>query len=135
MPDFSHGHVILYAYLWAREYERGEESGRKARPTCVMLIMRGRDGKQVPLLYPITSKAPLPGAFAVKVPETEARRANLYSPSWVIVDEFNMDDLARSHSIEDSEPLGMFSRRFMSDIAAAAAAAMRKGVSRAVSRI
>jgi hypothetical protein len=134
MPDFSHGHVILYSYLWVREFEKGEESGRKARPTCVMLIMRGRDGKQAPLLFPITSKHPLPGAFAVEVPETEARRANLYSPSWVIVDEFNLDDLARSHSIEDSEPLGIFSRKFMSSIAAAAAAAMRKGVSRSVPR-
>jgi hypothetical protein len=134
MPDFAHGHVILYSYLGMREFDRGEESGRKARPTCVMLIMRGRDGKRVPLLYPITSKSPPPGAFAVEVPETEAKRANLYSPSWVIVNEFNLDDFARSHSIEDSEPLGIFSRKFMSAIAGAAAAAMRKGVSRAVPR-
>lgn len=37
MAEPQHGHVILYSYLWAREYDRGEESGRKARPTCVML--------------------------------------------------------------------------------------------------
>lgn len=134
MADYAHGHVILYSHLWAREFENGEESGRKARPTCVMLIMRAKDGKQLPLLYPITSKAPPPNSAAVEVPETEARRAKLYSPSWVIVSEFNIDDLARSHSIEDSEPLGMFSRKFMSSIAAAAAAAMRNRAYRAVPR-
>ena len=31
----SNGLVISYNYLWAREYDRREESGRKARPACV----------------------------------------------------------------------------------------------------
>ena len=45
MTEPEHGQVILYSYLWAREFDRGEESGRKARPTCVMLIVAGKDAR------------------------------------------------------------------------------------------
>jgi hypothetical protein len=134
MTDNRHGDIILYSYLWARQHERGEESGRKARPTCVMLILAGRDGKPKPLLFPITSQPPTAGAHAVQIPETEARRAKLYTPAWVIVDEFNTDDLATSWAIEDPKPLGQFSRKFMSRIAAEAAAAIRAGSVRGVPR-
>lgn len=134
MPEPAHGDIILYSYLWAREFDQGEESGRKARPTCVMLIVAGRDGRQRPLLFPITSQPPRPGARFVEIPETEARRAKLYTPAWVIVDEFNTDDLATSWVIEDSEPLGRFSRKFMARIAVEAAAAIRAGAVRSVPR-
>jgi hypothetical protein len=134
MTEPEHGQVILYSYLWAREYDRGEESGRKARPTCVMLIIAGKEGRQRPLLFPITSQPPRPGSRSVQIPDTEARRAKLYTPSWVIVDEFNTDDLAASWAIEDAKPLGQFTRRFMSRIAAGAAAAIRAGAARSVPR-
>lgn len=134
MTEFAHGDIILYSYLWARERDRGEESGRKARPTCVMLILVGKDGRPKPLLFPITSRSPGPGAWAVEIPETEARRANLYTPAWVIVDEFNADDLATSWAIEDATPLGRFSRKFMGRIAAEAGHAIRAGKMRNVPR-
>jgi len=36
------GLIIRYSYLWAREQDRGEESGRKDRPACVqVLIVKG----------------------------------------------------------------------------------------------
>lgn len=69
-----------------REYDRGEESGRKARPTCVMIIFRGQEGKQTTLLFPITSRRPDPLADAVEIPEIETRRAKLTRPpgsSWM----------------------------------------------------
>jgi hypothetical protein len=134
MIDPEHGQVILYSYLWAREHDRGEDSGRKARPTCVMLIVAGKDGHRKPLLFPITSRPPGPSTRFVEIPETEARRAKLYTPAWVIVDEFNTDDLKTSWAIEDAEPLGQFSRKFMSRIAAEAAAAIRAGGARSVPR-
>jgi hypothetical protein len=134
MVDPQHGDVILYSYLWAREHDKGEESGRKARPTCVMMIVAGKDRKSKPLLFPITSQPPRPGARSMEIPETEARRAGLYVPAWVIVDEFNTDDLATSWAIEDAKPLGRFSRKFMSRIAGEAAAAIRAGVARTVPR-
>jgi hypothetical protein len=134
MREIRHGQVVQYSYLWARQYDRGEESGRKARPTCVMLIIAGKDGLQIPLLFPITSQLPHANSHAMAIPETEARRAKLYTPAWVIVDEFNTDDLTASFAIEDSEPLGQFSRKFMSSVAAEAAKAIRKGAARAIPR-
>ena len=134
MTEPEHGQVILYSYLWAREFDRGEESGRKARPTCVMLIVAGKDGRRRTLLFPITSQPPRDGARFVAIPETEARRARLDTPAWVIVDEFNTDDLATSWALEDTRPLGRFTRKFMSRIAAEAAAAIRAGAARSVPR-
>ncbi|WP_066922534.1 hypothetical protein [Methylobacterium sp. CCH5-D2] len=134
MTEPQHGDIVLYAYLWAREADRGEETGRKARPTCVMLIVAGRDGRPRPLLFPITSQSPNLASHFVEIPETEARRAKLYTPAWVIVDEFNTDDLAASYALEDAKPLGRFSRKFMSRVAAAAAAAVRAGKARRVPR-
>jgi len=131
--NIVHGSVIRYAYLWAREKRRGEESGRKSRPTCVMIIVRGANG-ETPLLFPITSQAPAPNTDAIDIPEIEARRVGLRTPAWVVVDEFNTDDLDTSLAIEDRKPLGSFSRKFMSAIAAGAAASIRKGASRAVPR-
>lgn len=130
----GHGSVIRYAYLWAREHDRGEESGRKSRPACIMLITRGEDGRESSLFFPITSRSPGATTDAVEIPEMEARRIGLRTPAWVIVDEFNTDDIEASFAIEDREPLGSFSRKFMAAIAAGAAAAIRKGFSRAVPR-
>jgi hypothetical protein len=31
------GDVIRYGYLWAREAAKGGESGRKARPACIVV--------------------------------------------------------------------------------------------------
>ncbi|RFC64758.1 hypothetical protein [Mesorhizobium denitrificans] len=134
MVDPQHGDVILYSYLWAREHDKGEESGRKVRPTCVMMIVAGKNGKSKPLLFPVTSQPPRVGARTIEIPETEARRAGLYVPAWIIVDEFNTDDLATSWAIDDAKPLGRFSRKFMSRIAAEVAAAIRAGVARTVPR-
>jgi len=54
MVEPSNGLVISYNYLWAREYDRREESGRKVRPACVQIIIaRGGSGTVV-ALFPIT---------------------------------------------------------------------------------
>jgi hypothetical protein len=134
MTSAKTGDVVLYSYLWAREHERGEESGRKARPACVMVLFKDAIGGETTLLFPVTSQRPAPQAEAIEIPETEARRARLYSPAWIIVSEFNTDDLDKSFALEDREPFGTFSGKFMSIIAARAAAAIRKGLSRSVPR-
>jgi hypothetical protein len=38
MIEPSNGLVILHNYLWARQHDRSEEFGRKARPACVQVI-------------------------------------------------------------------------------------------------
>lgn len=134
MSSAKTGDVVLYSYLWAREHERGEESGRKARPACVMVLFKDRAGKETTLLFPITSQRPSYDAHAVEIPQMEARRARLYSPAWIIVSEFNSDDLAESFALEEREPLGTFSGKFMAIVAAKAAAVIRAGASRSVPR-
>jgi hypothetical protein len=134
MSSAKTGDVVLYSYLWAREHDRGEDSGRKARPACVMVLFRDTIGRETTLLFPVTSQRPALKAAAVEIPETEARRARLYSPAWIIVSEFNTDDLDTSFALEEREPLGKFSGKFMSIVAARAAAAIRKGISRSVPR-
>ena len=134
MSSAKTGDVVLFSYLWAREHERGEESGRKARPACVMVLYKDRAGKETTLLFPITSQRPPVHTHSVEIPQIEARRARLYSPAWIIVSEFNSDDLAKSFALEEREPLGTFSGKFMSMVAAKAAAAIRAGASRSVPR-
>ena len=134
MNSAKTGDVVLYSYLWAREHDQGEESGRKARPACVMVLFKNDTGRETTLLFPITSQKPALQAEAVGIPETEARRARLYWPAWIIVSEFNTDDLTKSFALEDREPLGTFSGKFISIVAARAAAAIRKGSSRSVPR-
>ena len=111
--------VIQYSYLWAREHEKGEIADRKTRPACVMLVVAGADGKKRTLIFPITSQQPSPGTSCVEIPETESKRANLYQPAWVIADELNQDDLTKSFALEDLEPQGRFSKKFMLRLAMA----------------
>jgi hypothetical protein len=117
MTDIGRGDVIRYSYLWSREHARGEVSGRKTRPACVMLVVAAEDGKQNTLIFPITSQLPASGVAAVEVPETEARRAKLFRPAWIIINELNRDDLTASYELEDSKPLGQFSKKFMLKLA------------------
>jgi hypothetical protein len=121
----SNGLVISYNYLWAREHDRGEESGRKARPACVQIIVERRDSGTVVALFPITRQPPQPGRAALEIPEIEARRIGLTVPSWIIIDEWNLDDLAKSPHIADSHPIGVFSVAFMKRVRGAAAARIR----------
>lgn len=134
MNEIGHGHVIRYSYLWKREYDAGEISGRKTRPSCVMVIATSSKGVRELLIYPITSQPPGANTRAIEVPETEARRAKLRQPAWVIVSEFNVDDPAESYALEDAKPMGKFSERFMSVLAKASAAAIRAEGLKAVPR-
>lgn len=81
------GDVAEFYYLWHREAQQGEESGRKPRPVCVVIKTPGNP--DIVFLFPFTSKAPLPGQLALSVPETECRRIGLTAPCWIILDEYN----------------------------------------------
>ncbi|MGE0238098.1 MAG: hypothetical protein AB7F09_23915 [Parvibaculaceae bacterium] len=135
MIEAKTGLVIRYFYLWAREHDRGEETGRKDRPVCVQVIVSRRSGKDAALLFPITSQEPDAGTQALLLPETEARRTGLHGPSWIIVDEWNEEeDLQNSVSVADPKPLGSFSRTFVQHIREAAIKAIRTRNYRSVRR-
>jgi hypothetical protein len=134
MVEPANGLVISYNYLWAREHDRNEESGRKSRPACVQIIVASSKSGTVVALFPITSQPPLAGRTALEIPEMEARRIGLTSPSWIIVDEWNLDDLAKSPHIADSRPIGVLSPAFMKRVRREAADRIRARRYRSIPR-
>lgn len=135
MIEAKTGLVIRYSYLWARERDRGEESGRKDRPVCVQMMISNHLGKELALLFPITSQQPDAATRALLLPEIEARRTGLRRPAWVIVDEWNEEEnLKDSLSIADPKPLGSFSKIFVQEIRAEAIMAIKERKYRAVRR-
>ncbi len=66
------------------------------------------------ILFPITTKAPAPERFAAEIPDTEKRRAGLDGRLrlWIVLDEYNQDEIGRSFYLEPQPPLGYFSRAF-----------------------
>jgi hypothetical protein len=130
----SNGLVVFYNYLWAREHDRREETGRKARPACVQIIVADDKGRTVVALFPITSQPPHESRTAIEIPEMDARRIGLTIPAWIIVDEWNLDDLARSPHIADVRPIGSLSPAFMKRVRLAAADRIRARRYRSIPR-
>lgn len=130
MIEARSGLVIKYSYLWAREADRGEDAGRKIRPACVQLLI----GATSALLFPITSQPPGREQHALEIPEIEARRVGLRTPAWIIVDEWNEDDLATSASVADPRPLGALSKAFVLRIREEATAAIKARRYRSIAR-
>lgn len=66
------------------------------------------------MLFAITSKSPDASRYAIEIPETEKRRAGLDGDMrlWIILDEYNTDDVGRSFYLEPEPPLGRFSKAF-----------------------
>jgi hypothetical protein len=118
---FRPGEVISYPYLWAWQQQRGETEGRKRRPVCVVIAIRGTsDGNTHLALLAITSQPPQAGRSALEIPDIERKRAGLgeLKQSWIMVDEYNYDIVERSWYIEpDRDILGRFSKSFMMKIA------------------
>jgi hypothetical protein len=114
---FDVGDIVRFNYLWAREAKRGEETGRKSRPACI--IVRTATTPAALFLLPLTSQPPQAGVAAIAVPETECRRAKLRPPCWVIVDEYNRVIEDQFHDFESTEPLGRLSLAFLRRVAAA----------------
>jgi hypothetical protein len=84
------GLVIGYSYLLAREFDNGEESGRKDRPCAVLLTIVRRPEEVVTYVAPITHSKPSKPEDGVEIPRGVKRRLGLdTSPSWIVTSEFN----------------------------------------------
>lgn len=105
---------------------------RLVRPASRSLSHAGR-AEPVVALFPITSQPPLAGRTALEIPQMEARRIGLTSPSWIIVDEWNLDDLAKSPHIA-SRPIGALSPAFMKRVRREAADRIRARRYRSIPR-
>jgi hypothetical protein len=113
LDKLKSGVVLLYPFLWSREYERGEEAGRKDRPVTVALVY----GEKIALI-PVTTQPPKVGTISIEVPEIEKQRAGLEvsKRQWVISTEMNIDIPSQSHYLESNNIIGAFSTAFMKQI-------------------
>ena len=91
IPSPEPGLVISYAYLWHREYQAGQEEGRKDRPSVIVLaIERESDGAIIVTVLPITHTPPDDSASAVEIPVPVKRHLGLDAErSWIVVSEGN----------------------------------------------
>jgi hypothetical protein len=134
------GLVISYSYLWVRQHDAGEESGRKARPVCVALPVGAGSGDVA--LFPLTTQPPAADRVAIEVPETELRRLGLRSQKrcWIILDEGNRDILPGSVYLEPLElrpakyAYGVLSHAFTGQILRALAETIRAKKVRTIPR-
>ncbi|WP_448203974.1 growth inhibitor PemK [Azospirillum sp. sgz302134] len=92
IPPAEPGLVIRYDYLWHRRHEDGAGTADKARPACVVLVLR-REGEETRvLLLPITHSEPSGAAVGVEIPPKVKEHLGLdQDRSWVIVSEANLD--------------------------------------------
>lgn len=113
--NFEVGDIIDYSYLWARQASKGEESGRKYRPTC--LVIKTKDDPAKLFLFPITSQKPADGSSFKEIPQLECRRANLNYPSYIILDEYNEDQTDMMFDVGDTTARGSISHSYLVEIA------------------
>lgn len=88
-----------YPYLWLRQSRAGETEGRKPRPVCVAIAVKGEDNKTHLALLPISSQPPTANQTAITIPERERQRLGLDADkqAWIYVSEYNYDVLGESY--------------------------------------
>jgi len=111
---FDVGDIIEYSYLWAREAAKGEESGRKYRPTC--MVFKTKEDPAKLFLFPITSQEPKDGRPYKVIPQLECKRAKLKYPSYIILDEFNEDRSDMMFDVGDTKPRGSISPSYLAEV-------------------
>lgn len=110
------GDLLRYYYLWARQADAGEESGRKARPVCI--VVRTPVEPAALFLFPLTSQKPDRSRAHIAVSEIECRRGGLDFPCWLILDEYNRVQVDEAYDLVTTTPIGAFSPVFVRKIAA-----------------
>lgn len=121
------GDIWRYPYLWKREQQAGNEEGRKPRPTALAVVVPVATKSTYLYLLPITGTEPFPDQDALEIPSTEIRRAGLsaYQRLWIIMDEYNRDELEASYYFEPNADIGAFSWVFVKVMSARLAHAIR----------
>lgn len=91
LPAPEPGLVIPYAYLWRHEHNRGQEEGRKIRPSVIVLSVKSVSNAAPRVtVAAITHLQPKDGHRAVELPPRVKKALGLDDErSWVILDEVN----------------------------------------------
>jgi hypothetical protein len=94
LPVPEPGLVIPYAYLWRYEHRKGQEEGRKVRPSVVVLaVQRPKGGATRVTVAPITHSPPAKDEEAVELPPRVKQALGLDEDrSWIVLDEVNQFD-------------------------------------------
>ena len=116
MTSFDPGEVYGFNYLWKREAVVGEESGRKARPACVMFRSTREPSSEI-FLFPISTRFPGKERLSIEISSSERRLGGLGQPSWLLIDEYNITLETRTYDFVSLNPLGRFSTKFTQEIA------------------
>ncbi|MBZ9660887.1 hypothetical protein LB523_17720 [Mesorhizobium sp. ESP-6-4] len=112
---FKPGDLLRYYYLWARQADAGEESGRKARPVCI--VVRTPTTPAALFLFPLTSQQPDATRTYIAISEIECRRGGFDFPSWLILDQYNRVRTDEAYDLVTVKPIGSFSPAFVRKIA------------------
>lgn len=126
------GNVYRFSYLWSRQFEKGEESGRKARPVCLVLKTSREKGNI--FLFALTTSPPPQDRLSIEIPAAEQKHAGLRARSWIILDEYNQATEMAAYDFESLEPIGRFGDRFFLKIAETVRRAILSGRIMAVIR-
>ena len=117
------GQIVRFFYLWRWQSDAGEETGRKARPACI--VVKTPENPGALFLFPITSQQPSEERLYLAFGEMECRRAGLVHPCWIILDEYNRVELDKAFDFESTKPIGSVSPAFLARIAATVKEAAR----------
>lgn len=115
--EIETGSVVRYQYLWLREYEAGESEGRRQRPVVVGIRLSRAKSDYVYFL-PITTQPPHSDTIAIEVPQIERKRAGLDAnrQQWIILSEYNADEIPGSWTLEPDAKIGEFSKVFFQKV-------------------
>jgi hypothetical protein len=91
LPAPEAGLVIPYAYLWRREHRKGQEEGRKVRPSVIVLAVQNpKDGPPRVTVAPITHTPPAKDGDSIELPSRVKQALGLDDErSWIVLDEVN----------------------------------------------
>lgn len=91
LPTPEPGLVIPYAYLWRHEHRKGQEEGRKVRPSVIALAVQSPTGGAPRVtVSPITHTPPAQAEEAIELPPRVKKALGLDDDrSWIVLDEVN----------------------------------------------
>ena len=91
LPTPEPGLVIPYAYLWRHEHRKGQEEGRKVRPSVIVLAVQSpKGGAPRVTVAPITHTPPAKDGEAIELPPRVKQALSLDDDrSWIMLDEVN----------------------------------------------
>lgn len=91
LPTPEPGLVIPYAYLWRHEHRKGQEEGRKVRPSVIVLTVQNPTGGFPRVtVAPITHTPPARDGEAIELPPRVKQALGLDNDrSWIVLDEVN----------------------------------------------